>query len=407
MPTANQSGLLENRATWSGSTDQSSKIVRPDDDFIVVVGMNGAGKSNFISLCIGEDPLESEGSLLSSYTGITMHTMKYNGRTVHLIETPAIDSFGRTEEEIFEEWTYWMVQAYRVGIRINGLVYLHNILDPRLTHGALCGLEVFKKMCGPHVYAAIAMATTRWDIVEVKEGEFREAELVQTLNFWGDLRNGHSYISRLSNNSESAMRIISYLLDRKSKYVLDLQREMVDERRDLHKTEAGKVLYQRWLNDKRELEQEKQDLQTELDKLALMSTRELEDELRQMSEDIERKMIETIQKTKNLQKPMEELTAVWEIKRKDDLSRIRDELTRSQEKLKALEKLYYDSLEGKVHRVDVREEFEKELKLMQQKVKAFQKAESSRADTYKLIIGGGAFVTSLLAAVLPVACTIM
>jgi hypothetical protein len=339
--------------------------------------------------------LRCEGS-----TRIMMHTIHHNGRIVHLVEAPSLDSPGREEEEVFEEWAYWLIQAYKKGMRVNGLVYLHNILDPRLTHSALYGLEVFKEMCGDENYPAIVMATSRWDIVEEDKGAARAVELVENPFFWGDLRGGGSYIARLINNTVSAMEIVGHILDQERKCVLAIQREMVDEGRELHKTEAGKVLYGTWSNEKDKLERQKQGLKRELDSLAALSTQGLKDDLIQISQEIERYVARADQQKKSmekLQKNTEELTTVWDAKVRDDLNCIRDQLARSQKYLYELEKIHHDALEGKVHPVHLRKDFETELKLMREKVNVLQRTQSNHTATYRLFVDAVTCLSGLVA----------
>jgi hypothetical protein len=339
-----------------------------------------------------------------------MRSLRYNGHTVHLVEAPSLDSPGREEGDIFEEWAYWLTQSYKMGIRINGMVYVHNILDPRLTHSALYGLEVFKEMCGVENYPAMVMATTRWDKVGPNEGAARAAELVDNHFFWRDLRDGGSCIARLLNDTASAMEIVTHILDQEKTYVLALQRELIDEGKELHKTDAGKVLYETWAEEKDKLERLKQDLKQELDSMENTSMEGMKEELTQISQEIERYVKEADQKKqamKKLQKNTEGLTEIWDAKVKVELNSIRDQLSHSQEYLAELEKIYHDALEGKTHYVDVRADFEKELKLMRERVTALR-AEPAPKDTYGAVVNTLTCISQALAVIIPLAaCTVM
>jgi len=192
--------------------------------------------------------------------GFTMNTIRYGDRNLRFIEVPALDSGVRLEEQVFEEWVSWLVRAYKLGIKINGLIYVHNILDPRFTGTARRGLEIFKRLCGHENYKAICMTTTGWERIDVSKGNDRLQELSMASEFWGDVRDFGGSISKLFNNRKSAMTIVDHVLRDKKKYILAIQREMVDEKKQLHETEAGKVLHEAWLRKIGRFESERQAL---------------------------------------------------------------------------------------------------------------------------------------------------
>jgi hypothetical protein len=336
--------------------------------------------------------------------------MQHNGGTVHFIEAPALDSAMREEEDVFEEWGYWLVQTYTRGVRINGLVYLHNILDPRLTHTALTGIEILKRICGVKNFEAITMATTRWDKINPGEGEKRVLELVRTERYWGAIHDGLCRLARLNNTRKSCMEIVNQIQGRQKEYSLAFQREMVDQRKALHETEAGKFLYKNWFQQKGELDREISGLQEDLNEWSKERTDGLRDKMTQISKEINQNLTQAEKKQKSiegLQKTMEELTGIWDVKVKDDLSRVKHELSRSKDHLDALERIHRDTLEGKAHPVEARKEFEKELRRMRRRMKALEREESRRTEVYGLISDVAPVVGTALTIALPFMCNIM
>jgi len=202
------------------------------------------------------------------------------------------------------------------------------------------------------------------------------------------------------------MAIVNQIQGRQKEYSLVFQREMVDQQKVLHETEAGKYLSQSWFQQKGELDREINELQEELDVWSNKSTDGLKNELMQISRDLTQNVTEAEEKKKSmegLQKTMEELTGIWDMKVKDDLTRVKNELSRNREHLDALERIHRDTLEGKAHPVDARKEFEKELKRMRRRMRALEREESKRAEAYELIKG----IAPVVGAALTVACLLL
>lgn len=69
-------------------------------------------------------------------------------------------------------------------------------------------------------------------------GSSREAELKSTGEFWGGMIRAGSEVYRFGDDYESAMKIVSNILKKQSTTVLDLQKDLVHERK-LLRTRRG------------------------------------------------------------------------------------------------------------------------------------------------------------------------
>ena len=106
--------------------------------------------------------------------------------------------------------------------------------------------QMFTKLCGIDAAKYIVFVTTKWDRLPYNEGQEREKQLQE--EFWQDLMQKGSSISRFSNNSGAddqyrAMPKIEAVLAKDTflQNVL-IQKELVDLLKILPETEAGNTL---------------------------------------------------------------------------------------------------------------------------------------------------------------------
>jgi len=97
-------------------------------------------------------------------------------------------------------------------------------------------------ICGSGGLQNVILVTTMWDSVDEQTGYQREKEL-QT-NFWKSMFRSGSKMARFDSTFECAWRILDQFTG--VRRPLQLQVEMVDERKPLVRTAAGIVLFQ-WL----------------------------------------------------------------------------------------------------------------------------------------------------------------
>ena len=101
-------------------------------------------------------------------------------------------------------------------------------------------LRMFGELCGDQAVKKVVLVTTMWDIVQRDIGVRRENELFE--KFWKTMINYGASTARFSNSADSAWKIIDLILKQHSTEVLLLQEELVDLKRPLFETQAGKTL---------------------------------------------------------------------------------------------------------------------------------------------------------------------
>jgi len=133
------------------------------------------------------------------------------------------------------------------GSVVSGIIYIHAISPERMRGSHKDGFEILQKLCGPDTYSRIFLATSWWNICEEKKGLQREGDLRKKI--WVSVldcpNSGH--MSRLENSPTSAWELVKTILESvkwsgRNGEALRVQKQMVDERKKLQKTDVGQVV---------------------------------------------------------------------------------------------------------------------------------------------------------------------
>ena len=288
----------------AGVTDVSQRPLA-SDILIAVVGITGAGKSTFIDKLVDEEvgvghdltsreclvsltvlSFYSHHSIDTSEIGLYSLLYKANGisRRVILIDTPGFDDTNRSDTDILQEISYVLSKTYQSGLKLAGIIYLHRITDVRMSGSSLKNLNMFQKLCGENFYDHVVLATTMWgklggDVHSVEEGLRREKELIDNKKWWGLMHRRGSQVFRCDDSEESSMKILSYIVELGSTAVLDIQREMVDEKKTLANTSAGQEVQKELQQQQRKHEKEKAELHRAREQALQEKDQELAQEL--------------------------------------------------------------------------------------------------------------------------------
>jgi hypothetical protein len=221
----------------------------------------------------------------------------HNGITYVLVDTPGFNDTNESDEDIMNRILVWLEASFRRGTRLNGIVYLHRIIDPKLQGSALQNARMFRQLCGPDCFKNIFLGTTFWESVPPGVGEQREQELKMNFEFWGAMIKKGSQVVRLENNREDGLRILEQIA-RKDKITLQSQQELVMEKKSYQETAAAKVMNEAFLKQKQELdrklaeEQRRNQLQVErADCLRRERVAQERERLRRQDEERERRRI--------------------------------------------------------------------------------------------------------------------
>jgi len=131
--------------------------------------------------------------------------------------------------------------SYERGSMLAGVLYFHRISDPRMGGSHMKNFRMFRKLCGEDALKNVVIVTNMWGGVEPEVGEAREAELKREDMFFKPVLENGGQMARHENTLSSAESIIRLLMGNKP-LPLQIQRELVDEHKDIVETSAGQEL---------------------------------------------------------------------------------------------------------------------------------------------------------------------
>ena len=185
---------------------------------IIVLGQTGAGKSSFINQFLPPDhragaPRTAEigHSLLSCTKGVNEYScIADNGRRLTLIDTPGFDDTYSSDAEVLTSIANYLTRHFQSGRYVHEVIFLHRIIDVRLSASAIKMAEIVKRICGREFYARVALVTNMWQLLTNREtGYQRERELLNHVKFWADFRNAsapHVHSALMPKNAVSLRR---------------------------------------------------------------------------------------------------------------------------------------------------------------------------------------------------------
>ena len=169
--------------------------------------------------------------------------MAFEGKNVFLIDTPGFNDSSVCDVDILNDLAAWLAKAYKDNVRLNGLIYLHGIQDPRMTGSDRMHLNVFKQLTGLENMSHVVLATSFWDVIKnPATGEGRENELLTRKEFWKAMKDAGAEVMRFKNDLATAMEMVRYIVNKNEKTVLKIQKEMETDKKSVRNTQAGQTL---------------------------------------------------------------------------------------------------------------------------------------------------------------------
>ncbi|KAJ4269844.1 hypothetical protein NW762_001513 [Fusarium torreyae] len=280
---------------------------QPTDRFFLVTGMTGSGKSTFVSMCTGQDAHISHG-LCSCTKTINVFPYADGRQRIYLVDTPGFNDTTRSDVDTLKILATYLGASYANGVRIHGIIMLYPISNNRMSGSSLRSLALLKSICGFTSYHNLGIVTTMWpqspDSAEKASLSDREAELMTTQDFFGNLISQGARLFRhyeeghrnVASQAASAQRIVRYLnrqLDSHVPSVLQLQREIVDEKKTLGQTVAG-IAAANYLHQARQEHQQRlKDLRAEMTNALVESDKEYAFQLRELKIELKNKLHKT------------------------------------------------------------------------------------------------------------------
>ena len=178
---------------------------------------------------------------------------------------------------------------YEQGFVLAGILYFYRISDPRMGGTQTRNFRMFRNLCGESALGNVVIVTNMWGEVEPEVGYAREAELRGEDVFFKPVIERGAQMARHENTISSAEAIVRLLVNNRP-LPLQIQIELVDERKDIVETNAGQELNRELNGQIRKHKEDVRILTEEMEQAAKdkdeETRNELEFETRRMHEEI-------------------------------------------------------------------------------------------------------------------------
>ncbi|KAF4541593.1 uncharacterized protein LTHEOB_8588 [Lasiodiplodia theobromae] len=249
--------------------------------------------------------------LHSSTSSVTVHTTQIGDRTVHLLDTPGFNDSSRTDEAVLHELVFWLLSAHELGIRLNGVVYLHSIEGSRVCGSHRRGLDMFKALIGEEAYPGVVMASSMWNRAKPSEAEARQGQLTGMTGCWGDLIAGGARVMKLGSNAQQARNIVQHFIDQDLVMKLSIQHQLLDLQLELRQTDAGKVLNAQLSEELQRLQRRMEEVERQLDASPKKHDGECVLEMDDELADLEKASLDTQRAIEKLNAPGNSWVSEW------------------------------------------------------------------------------------------------
>ncbi|ERF76641.1 hypothetical protein EPUS_04461 [Endocarpon pusillum Z07020] len=212
------------------------------------------------------------------------------GRQTFLIDTPGFDDTNRCDTEILKEIVAFLTKLCVQKIRVTGLVYVHRITDSRRPGSAVKISKCFKS-------SVAHSASRKWQGLGGTEAQAVSEEREADRTF------------RHFEQRVSAEELFQWFLSLRHKVVLNIQRELVNDKLTLDQTEAGKLLQDTSARIKEMFEWEVRQLQIAIDDAHQEGDLQTENELLLQRNDAETALEKVDQDSRDMRINLRQLEA--------------------------------------------------------------------------------------------------
>ena len=264
-------------------------------------------------------------------------TFKYRGANIHLIDTPGFGDTRRSDKDILVMIASYLSHLYKSDIKLDGILYMFPITNPRLLNSTVKNLNIFSKLVGDGALSKVVLVTSMWDLMDVPSLDHeREKEILE--RFWKPLMEKGSQVCRLGYGREPELHVLDVLLQgaEAEGTVLQIQRELVVDKKTLDQTEAGQQLSKEIQELQEYFRSNLDDVKRELNDAIAARDADSEQQLRMAQAEWERKLSQAEDEGKALRVDFERM-----VQEKEDLnaSLIRQLDIERREKAVLIEKL--------------------------------------------------------------------
>ena len=188
---------------------------------------------------------------------------------------------------------------YEEGSTLAGVIYVHRISDNRFSGITARNFNLFRKLCGESTLKNVILVTNMWGVDPQDINEARERELAG--KFFKPALDKGAQMARHYDTAESAHEIIRRIVDNHP-VALQIQRELVDEHKDIGGTTAGDTVDRELEGQIKRHQAELKEFREEMVEVLI----EKDDEMREKLDEAKRDLQERVGKA---EEDLEALTA--------------------------------------------------------------------------------------------------
>lgn len=178
-------------------------------------------------------------------------------------------------------------------LKLNGIIYLQSIQDPRMYGSSLRNLKMFKDLCGDSPLKNVVLVTNRWEDArncgQERQASDKESELRTKNEFWQPLLKRGSQMVRCEDTYESATMIVRGFINKRPE-VLQIQTELVEQDKKLIDTTAGTTVNAEAIRVEKKYQEELSQIRKEMDNARAAADVEVQEALEQSRKEYERKL---------------------------------------------------------------------------------------------------------------------
>jgi len=186
----------------------------------------------------------SVGHDLQSHTAYVQHFTfihpDFPNRRIVVLDTPGFDDTEVDDREILRRIAVWLARSYDANMKLAGVIYLHEITQPRMLGTTRKNLDMFTKLCGQDAIKNVILVTTKWSEVMPDIGKRRALQLRN--EHWKFMTDLGSRIVSFDARQRTARRIANLILAQEAIDTFQIQHELVQINSILAETEAGRRL---------------------------------------------------------------------------------------------------------------------------------------------------------------------
>lgn len=188
-----------------------------------------------------------------------------DGHQVIIVDTPGFDDTNLEDGTILERIADWLRISYEGGMRLSGLVYLHDIQEVRVGRSSVKNMILFRRLTGKDSMENVVLLTSKWDAIgNPSRGVEREKQLREESGFWKEMLADGARMMRHDGTQDSAQDIIRRLLGLPPT-IIRIQRQMADGMAVID-TDAGEYVNEEFLKLQQKHQEEMAALRDEMER---------------------------------------------------------------------------------------------------------------------------------------------